>query len=213
MRTTRGQRLPLKLDQPYIASSSARSSTQTDSPAPLPDSAIPVTHKQAWSVLVGPGEAGKLSAITLCLTSSFKVFGRSKAAVNRKTNATTLVKRPALYHGAPLICGETRYVAEHPARAHTSLPASPVAKSVMVTTGRLRSDSGSGISSYLAPHHAAQGQEEHSKHITSQQSLMQPVAQVGDFRLALEPGQGPHRTREGTLSETFLKKSRICSVL
>jgi len=31
----------------------------------------------------------------------------------------------------------------------TSLPASPVAKSVMVTTGRLISDSGSGIFSYL----------------------------------------------------------------
>ena len=58
-------------------------------------------------MLVGPGKVGRLWATILCLTSSFDVFGRNKAAIIRKTNATALVKRPALYHGAPLICGKT----------------------------------------------------------------------------------------------------------
>ena len=91
-----------------------------------------------WHVAVGPGEA--------LLNLTEKVYGviSIKSAIVREGSPASSF--PSQYTISEVISS----LACSPATSRmTSFPATPVAKSVIVTTGRLMSDSGSGIFSYL----------------------------------------------------------------
>ena len=84
-------------------------------------------------------------------------------------------------------------------RRMTSLPASPVAKSVMVTTGRLMSDSGSGIFSYLKAHaHLSQPSQRIISHRGRRRSKI--ILYTSE---TIEVWN--HLTRDGSFKAVFLK--------